>query len=234
MKSDKIFSLGEVAIKVNVPEQTLNKWIAEKILEPSITADGKPMFDSGDILQLEQIYHLHNMGYSIQDIKKITKKIGLPQPDKFIKKQDKLYNYLTVGELSKRTGINPRTIKYWEEKGIIEPTTRSNGGFRLYDETYVQFCSLIQDLQLFGYSLVEIKNIADLAKTFYSIHTDSYNGKEKEKYSQIDLMTTEIEALFNRMKKLSAGIERWKKLLKEKQSDINGINKKRPKTIKKA
>ncbi len=43
---------------------------------------------------------------------------------------------------------------------------RSEGGFRLYSKGYVHLCKLIQDLQLFGYTLEEIKAISDYFRDF--------------------------------------------------------------------
>ena len=59
----------------------------------------------------------------------------MPQvtPDKITNKKNN--SYLTVGNLADKIGVSPRTIKHWEDKGIIEPDMRSDGGFRLYSAT---------------------------------------------------------------------------------------------------
>jgi len=227
MKQKEILTIDEAARRVGVAEQTLSEWIEGKIITPSVLTDNaKPMCDEADILQLQQIKHLHDAGYNATEIKRITKKIGLPQPDRLKKKQRKIHRFLTVGELAKRSGLNARTIKYWEERGIIEPTTRSEGGHRLYDEIYVLLCSLIHDLQLFGYTLEEIKEIADYFRTYYEIHTDSFVGSDKAKLAELQKMTGKIDELYNRMNELTRGIERWRKLLKERQIVIQNLVKK--------
>ena len=101
---------------------------------------------------------------------KIIKKVGLPAAAGDTKKKpaDKT-NYLTVGNLAEKLDVSPRTIKHWEEKGIIEADLRSQGGFRLYRDYYILLCNLIKDLQLFGYSLDEIKKVSDYFRTFIGI-----------------------------------------------------------------
>ena len=61
------------------------------------------------------------------------------------------------------SGINVRTIKFWEEKGLIAPHRRTEGGFRLYRPGDVVLLSFIKDLQTFNYTLAEIGNILHLA-----------------------------------------------------------------------
>ena len=226
MKPHSIYDFATTASKVGVSLDTLGEWVKEKIITPSVMADkAEPFFDGQDLIQLEQIKHLQDAGYNIADIRKITKKIGLPQADRLKKRTRRTTQYLTVGELAKRSGLNARTIKYWEERGIIGPTTRSEGGFRLYEESFVLFCNLIQDLQLFGYSLDEIKEAAELFRQFYEIKTGGFSGTRKEKLGHLETMQEKINLLFQRMQKLNEGIDRWKRLLKEKQTEIQAIQK---------
>lgn len=226
MKTHSIFDFSKAAATVGVSLETVNEWVKEKIITPSVMADrAEPYFDEQDLIQLEQVKHLYDAGYGISDIRKITKKIGLPQADRIKKDTRRKTQYLTVGELAKRSGLNARTIKYWEERGIIEPTTRSDGGFRLYEESYVLFCNLIQDLQLFGYSLEEIKEAADLFRQFYEIKTGRFSGARDEKQGHFEIMQEKINLLFTRMQRLTQGMNRWKKLLKEKQTEIQAFQK---------
>jgi len=227
MEGSRIYTLSEAAQKLGVSKELLSEWVDGKIVAPSAVADrAEPFFEEADMLLLEQVRHLHEIGYGTQEIKKIVKKIGLPRPDKLKKRQRKVHRYLTVGELAKRCGLNARTIKYWEERGIIEPTTRSEGGFRLYHEDYVLFCNLIHDLQLFGYSLEEIKEVADLFRVYYDIHTGNFTGSNKKMLEKLDVMAKKIASLFARMDELTKGVERWRKLLKEKQVEIQTLRKK--------
>ncbi|GAB4299606.1 MAG: hypothetical protein Kow0090_15040 [Myxococcota bacterium] len=225
--ADKVYILSEAAKRAGISEAQLDALVKEKIIKPSVVADEKEMlFDESDILQLEGIARLMEVGYLLSDIKKIVKKVGLPERARQSKRGGKPSRYLTVGELARKTGINGRTIKYWEEREIIAPTKRTEGGFRLYHDSYVLFCNLIRDLQLFGYALEEIKEVADLFRLFYALKTEQDTGlSRKEIGEKLEEMTSKIGSLEARMKQLGEGIERWKKLTKEKQEEIKGLKK---------
>jgi DNA-binding transcriptional MerR regulator len=70
--------------------------------------------------------------------------------------------YLQIGEVAERTGVTQRTLRFYEEKGLLKPPTRMDGGFRLYSEADVQRVEQIKRLQsLLGFTLAEIKEMVD-------------------------------------------------------------------------
>ena len=70
--------------------------------------------------------------------------------------------YLQIGEVAERTGVTQRTLRFYEEKGLLKPPTRMEGGFRLYSEADVQRVERIKRLQtLLGFSLAEIKEMVE-------------------------------------------------------------------------
>jgi MerR family transcriptional regulator, repressor of the yfmOP operon len=65
-----------------------------------------------------------------------------------------------IGEVAKQTGVTTRTLRYWEELGILHPASRSDGGERLYAAADVRRVTRIRDLQeLLGFSLDEVKAV---------------------------------------------------------------------------
>jgi DNA-binding transcriptional MerR regulator len=64
-----------------------------------------------------------------------------------------------VGEVAERLGVSPRTIKYYEELGLVQPEARSPGGFRLYGEEEVQRLERILRMKGIGYSLATIHEL---------------------------------------------------------------------------
>ena len=70
--------------------------------------------------------------------------------------------YLQIGEVAERTGVTQRTLRFYEEKGLLKPPTRMEGGFRLYSETDIQRVERIRRLQqLLGFPLADIKEMVD-------------------------------------------------------------------------
>jgi DNA-binding transcriptional MerR regulator len=68
---------------------------------------------------------------------------------------------LQIGEVAERLGLSLRTIRYYEEMGLVEPETRTEGGFRLYTEDHVERLALIRRMKPLGFSVQEMRNLLD-------------------------------------------------------------------------
>src|SRR5215831_11301903 len=67
-----------------------------------------------------------------------------------------------IEQVSARTGLTKRTLRYYEEIGLLAPPTRTEGGYRLYSEADIQHLQRIKRLRdLLGFSLKEIREIAE-------------------------------------------------------------------------
>ncbi len=66
-----------------------------------------------------------------------------------------------VGELAEATGLTVRTLHHYDEIGLLEPSTRTESGHRLYDEGDVQRFYRIVALRQIGLSLDEVKSCLD-------------------------------------------------------------------------
>ena len=67
---------------------------------------------------------------------------------------------LRIGEVAARAGVSPRTLRYYEELGLIAPSGHSPGGARRYGEADVARLRRIRDLQaLMGFELDEIRTV---------------------------------------------------------------------------
>lgn len=233
-----VLSLEDLARSSGVPPDRLAEWTKAKLLRPDGYNEGKaPLFSVRSRDRVAHIQRLADLGYGTEEILKIVKKVGLPRDGRGRKKGSEKAEFLTVGNLAERSGVSPRTIKHWEDKGIIEPDMRTEGGFRLYSESFVVLCQLIRDLQLFGYTLEEIKAISDDVRTLLAIEAgiEAFPADEVER--RLAALLEAIQALFSKMKLLEEGIERWQDLLKRKRKDILALqarNRKRGKAGREA
>ncbi len=66
---------------------------------------------------------------------------------------------LRVGDLSRLTGKTVRAVRLYEEQGLLQPATRSSGGFRLYDSGAVERVRWIDLLHGLGFSLQEMREV---------------------------------------------------------------------------
>ncbi|MEW6034624.1 MAG: MerR family transcriptional regulator [Chloroflexota bacterium] len=70
---------------------------------------------------------------------------------------------LTIGKLARELALNPKTIRYYEEIGLLPEPRRGETGYRLYSRDEVERLVLVRRAKLLGLSLVEIKEIVDYA-----------------------------------------------------------------------
>jgi DNA-binding transcriptional MerR regulator len=68
---------------------------------------------------------------------------------------------MTIGELSKRTGVPVKQLRRYEDLGFIYTTGRSPGNYRLFDESALWCVELIKTLRSLGLTLAEISNLGD-------------------------------------------------------------------------
>ncbi len=227
-----VFTGKDLVSRTGISEEILARWIKDKLVKPAgFTDDRLPLFSEETVARLQNILRLQELGYGLDEIQKILKKIGLPGTQQKRAGKSDLDQYLTVGNLAELAGVSPRTIKHWEDKGIIEPDMRSEGGFRLYSKGYVHLCKLIQDLQLFGYRLEEIKAISDYFRDFLAFQERLEAFDQNDVASRIEAMLDGVQALDDKMRLFREGMGRWEDLMKKKKREILNLkakNQKRP------
>ncbi len=69
---------------------------------------------------------------------------------------------LSSGDLARATGNTVRTIRFYEEEGILKPSVVSDGGHRRYTEYDLERLRLITDLRELGMSICEIRSVLEL------------------------------------------------------------------------
>jgi len=68
-------------------------------------------------------------------------------------------HHMQIGEVADQTGLSLRTIRYYEEVGLVTPSSRTAGGFRLYTETDVARLRLVKRMKPLEFSLEEMKEL---------------------------------------------------------------------------
>jgi DNA-binding transcriptional MerR regulator len=74
--------------------------------------------------------------------------------------------YYQIGELSNSVGMSPRTIRYYEEIGLLNSVKRIEGGKRVYTDRDIQRLKFIKRLKHLGLTLSEMHELEDI----YQIH----------------------------------------------------------------
>lgn len=100
---------------------------------------------------------------------------------------------LHIGEVARHLGVTTRTLRYWEEIGLVAPSAHSSGGERLYTAAELDRLAHVRDLQkLVGLSLGDIRAVLDTEAVLDDIraayHADTSTGSRRQ------LTTQAIEA----------------------------------------
>lgn len=64
---------------------------------------------------------------------------------------------MQIGELARKAGITLRTVRYYEQLGLIRHAVRTKGGFRLYRDEELRKLELIRDLQELDFPLAKVR-----------------------------------------------------------------------------
>lgn len=72
---------------------------------------------------------------------------------------------MQIGEVAEQTSLSLRTIRYYEEMGLVTPSARTTGGFRLYSETDVARLMLIRRMKPLDFSLEEMREVLGVLDT---------------------------------------------------------------------
>jgi len=89
---------------------------------------------------------------------------------------------LRIGELAAMFGVTCRTIRYYEELGLLEAADRQDGGHRKYPERNVIYLKRVQQLKDYGLGLAEIGELFALARKDRS--GDAVRRRLAEKYRE--------------------------------------------------
>ncbi|EFE79084.1 MerR-family transcriptional regulator [Streptomyces filamentosus NRRL 15998] len=86
---------------------------------------------------------------------------------------------MQIGEVAERTGLSLRTIRHYEEVGLVIPSARSKGGFRLYTETDVDRLMVIRRMKPLDFSLEEMRDLLEIVDRIAA--DDAPTAEERER-----------------------------------------------------
>jgi DNA-binding transcriptional MerR regulator len=115
---------------------------------------------------------------------------------------------MLINELSKRTGITAHTIRFYENKGLlqgqVDEAVKSNN-YKHYDESHIERIEIIREAQEVGFTLAEIKN---LLEKWYS-----GNFFKDDQLDFFDVKLKEIDSKINQLKQMKKRLEEVRKLI---------------------
>jgi DNA-binding transcriptional MerR regulator len=127
---------------------------------------------------------------------------------------------LQIGEAANRVGLSLRTIRHWGEVGLVVPSGRSAGGFRLYTEDDVERMLFIKSLKPLDLSLEQIRDLVDLvytARARADVASANGAGEAGDDGQQVDLR--------NRLSIYQALAEARVEALRGQLRDLEGLSR---------
>jgi DNA-binding transcriptional MerR regulator len=134
--------------------------------------------------------------------------------------------FLQIGEAAERASLTQRTLRYYEEKGLLKPPSRMEGGFRLYSTEDVERLERIKELKdLLGFSLADIKEMLDAEEVKLQLkaewRTDADAAEKAAKIrvarevtlKQLALLDEKMTKMASMRDQLAARIEKYDALL---------------------
>lgn len=72
---------------------------------------------------------------------------------------------VTIGEAAEQAGISPKAIRLYEQRGLLEPTLRTDAGYRTYGPEDLAVLRFIRQAKAVGLRLDDVARIIDLQRT---------------------------------------------------------------------
>ncbi len=103
--------------------------------------------------------------------------------------------YVRIGEMAEQLGVSTRTLRYYEELGLLQPTAYSKGGTRRYSDEDRARILRIRELQaIMGFNLEEIREILQTDDRLEELRTEYRTGASKKRQQAIVVEASELNA----------------------------------------
>ena len=70
---------------------------------------------------------------------------------------------LRIGQLARESGFSAKTLRYYEEVGLLQPTARSDAGYRLYGDDLIPRLRFVRKAKALGLALTDIRTILQIS-----------------------------------------------------------------------
>ncbi len=111
-----------------------------------------------------------------------------------------------IGLVAKESGIPIKTIRYYEELGLLKASDRTEGGFRLFNSSVFARLNFIKRAQSLGLSLLEIKEFLDVHDQG-DLPCDHIKVKLNDKIAAIEYQIEQLQVLKLELEGLLSGWE---------------------------
>jgi DNA-binding transcriptional MerR regulator len=134
-----------------------------------------------------------------------------------LKDESQPFRLLKIGEVAARSGVGVEALRFYESRGLIEPATRTEARYRLYDEAVFGRLDFIRKAQAIGFNLGEIARI--IADAERGSPCAEVRRLAAEKLAELDRRLAELRRY---RRELQETVEAWESV-GEKAGEICGL-----------
>lgn len=73
-----------------------------------------------------------------------------------------------IGAVAERTALSHASLRHWDDAGLVSPSGRSEGGFRLYSEADVQRILVVRRMKPIGFTIEQMQQLLDALDVLHS------------------------------------------------------------------
>lgn len=121
---------------------------------------------------------------------------------------------MRIGEVATRVGLSLRTIRHYHEVGLVVPSARSTGGFRLYTESDVARLSLIKSLKPLDFSLDQMRELLETMTALEELSPDEDDSAAEQLLRRLAMYQAVADSRVEVLRAQVQGLERLTRQLK--------------------
>lgn len=119
---------------------------------------------------------------------------------------------MQIGDVAERTGLSLRTVRHYEEVGLLPAAERSPGGFRLYDDAAVERLLVIKQMKPLEFTLEEMRELLDAVD---ELATTTDDGRRAELLVALSRYQQLVVERISKLRERLRGAERLRASLEE-------------------
>jgi DNA-binding transcriptional MerR regulator len=137
--------------------------------------------------------------------------------------------FMQIGEIAERTGLTQRTLRFYEERGLLQPATRLDGGFRLYTEDDLRRVERIACFRnVLKLSIPETKRMIEAEDAITEISQQArqesdVEAKRHQLLQAVDLLEREEQLLNEKVEQLQVLGAEWRAKLDRYRQRLNEL-----------
>ncbi|MTD27048.1 Cu(I)-responsive transcriptional regulator [Erwinia sorbitola] len=110
---------------------------------------------------------------------------------------------MNISDVAKKTGLTPKAIRFYEEKGLVTPPLRTENGYRSYSAKHLEELTLLRQARQVGFNLDECREMVSLFNNPQR-HSADVKARTLSKVREIENHISELQLMRQKLLDLAA------------------------------